>query len=556
MSMGKPDTELQRCDHSPSIGGGISRRTLLRGALAAAGAGIVGAATARAQVTGIMPGGGKVPFRLPLGALPYLDRKQYIKNMDIVSYLPGATVSGGEPLMVLWARGRQRLLPAGGGWVDISDPRKPVFVKTPSRIQGCVVYNTRLKKWIMMSSAGAPLTSATPEFPYGQYETALRAKWDTFTGLRGIRTYDVTDPLKPVLLQEFSTGATGMGTHHNFYDGGKYAYLECGWDESLRMENAQRPFSNGLMIVDMTDPANVKEVARWWAPGQRYGEEEEYKKYPFAGDQSSWTGNHGSMSVPKRPEDGGTVGYAGFGAFGMYVMDLTDITKPKPYGKVRYEYETMGGIPYHTVYPIIADPAHPQLQHIVLGIPETIQADCREPYKIPYVIDVRDPRNPKIIGLFPRPAAPEDAPYADFCLARGRFGSHNTQAWLAPGTARPEVVAISWFVAGLRVFDLTTPAAPREVAWFVPPRDGEIEQYETWWRGTSENVFVEWDRNLIWLGTHAGTYCLSTPVLGKPVLEPRRIERWSVAHCNVGWDDQTPVAVYLGRSCSQLGERG
>jgi hypothetical protein len=49
-------------------------------------------------------------------------------------------------------------------------------------------------------------------------------------------------------------------------------------------------------------------------------------------------------------------------------------------------------------------------------------------------------------------------------------------------------------------------------------------------------VFVEWDRNLIWLGTRTGTYCLSSPALGKPVLEPRKIEKWTVPHGNAGWD--------------------
>ena len=536
----------------------ISRRALLRNvagvALGAAGAGLANAVGARAQVTGLTPDGGKVPFRLAPGALNYLDRKQYIHNMEIHAHLPGASVAGGEPLMAMWAKGRQRMLPGGGGWVDISDPKKPVAI-TPARrgAGGAVVFNTKLKKWIAMSSAAAPLTSATPEFPFGQYNKELRDRTINYKGLRGIRTWDVTDPTKPNLLQEFSTGEKGMGTHMNFYDGGKYAYLECAWDDQLRMENAQRAMSHGLMIVDLSDPAHVKEVSRWWAPGQRRGEEEAYKKYTFAGDESSWTSCHGSMSVPKRPEDGGTVGYAGFGAFGMYVMDLTDITKPKPYGKLRYEYETIGGIPFHTCYPVIADAAHPRLQNIVIGVPETIQADCREPYKIPYVVDVKDPRNPKIIGFFPRPAAPPDAPYSDFCFARGRFGSHNTQCWLAPGASRPEIIAITWFNAGIRVFDLSNPAAPKEVASFVPPRDGEIDKYESWWRGTSEDVFVEWDRNLIWLGTHEGSYCLSTPALGKPVLEPRRVEKWSVAHCNVGWDDQTAASVYFGRSLGQMG---
>ena len=320
----------------------------------------------------------------------------------------------------------------------------------------------------------------------------------------------------------------------------------------MRLENLERPYSNALMIVDMSDPASVKEVSRWWVPGQRLGEEEEYKKYRFAGDHTSWTGNHGAITVPKRVEDGGKVGYGGFGAFGMYVMDLSDIKHPKPYGHVQYEFDTFGTIPFHTCLPITADAAHPRLQNLVVAAHESVEADCRENYHTPYVIDVKDPRNPKIIGFFPRPAAPPDAPYNDFCFARGRFGSHNTQCWLQPGAAKPNIVAMTWFNAGVRIFDISDPTAPKEVAWFVPPRDGEIDKYISWWRGTTENVFVEWDRNLIWIGTHEGTYCLSCPALGKPVLEPTKVQKWSIPFCNVGWDDQTPSAFYFGRGLSRM----
>jgi hypothetical protein len=529
---------------------GISRRSLLRGvagaALATAGVRIAGTLGARAQVGGLEPGPVVPTFRLPSGSLNYLDRKQYIHNMEIISHLSGASISGGEPLTALWAKGKQRLLPGNGGFIDISDAKNPVMtIKGVIRGGGTVTYNTNLKKWIMMCTAAAPLTSSTPEAPNGQYDPASREKSTSYKGLRGIRNYDITDPAKPNLLQEYSTGEKGNGTHHNFYDGGKYAYLDCGWDDQLRMENHQRPYSNALMIVDMSDPANVKEVSRWWVPGQRLGEEEEYKKYIFANDHSSWTGNHGAITVPKRVEDGGTLGYGGFGAFGMYVMDLSDIKHPKPAGHVQYEFNGMGAIPFHTCYPLNADAGHPRLQNMLVAVHEAIEADCREVYHTPYVVDIKDPHNPQIVGLFPRPKAPEGAPYSDFCFARGRFGSHNTQCWLAPGTERPDIMAVAWFNAGLRVFDLSNPTAPKEVAYFVPPRDGEIENYDSWWRGTSENCFVEWDRNLIWLGTHEGSYCLSCPVLGKPITEPRRVEKWSVAHCNAGWDDRTPRKVYF-----------
>jgi hypothetical protein len=536
----------------------LSRRDLLKSTagamLAAASAGLSGAIGAGAQVSGLYTSNQPPELPLPMGSLTYLDQKQYIHNMEIVSHLSGSTISGGEPLMAMWAKGKQRLLPAGGGFVDVSDAKNPaVLNKGVIKGPGCVVYNTKLKKWIMMCTAAQPLTGATPQYPHGQYDKELLDKVLAYKGLRGIRNYDISDPTKPNLLQEYNTGEKGNGTHHNFYDGGQYAYLDCGWDDQLRLENHQRPFSNALMIVDMSDPANVQEVSRWWVPGQRLGEEEEYKKYIFAGDRTSWTGNHGAISVPKRVEDGGTVGYGGFGAFGMYCMDLSDIKHPKPYARAQYEFNAFGTIPFHTCLPITSDAAHPRLQNLLVCTHEALEADCREVYHTPYVIDVKNPRDPKIIGFFPRPQSPPDAPYTDFCFARGRFGSHNTQCWLQPGAPKPNFIAMSWFNAGVRIFDISDPTHPKEVAWFVPPRDGDINKYETWWRGTTENVFVEWDRNLIWIGTHEGTYCLSTPALGKPLTEPTKVQRWLVAHCNVGWDEQTAHSVYFGRSLSQIG---
>jgi hypothetical protein len=536
---------------------GLSRRDLLKGtagvALGAAAVTLTGAARAGAQVGGLYTSNDPPKLPLPMGSLTYLDRKQYIHNMEIVSHLSGASISGGEPLMAMWAKGKQRLLPAGGGWVDISDAKKPeVMNKGVIKGNGTVTYNTKLKKWIMMCTAAQPLTSQTPQYPHGQYDKELRDKVLAYKGLRGIRNYDITDPMKPIMLQEYNTGEKGNGTHHNFYDGGQYAILDCGWDDQLRLENLQRPFSNAIMIVDMSDPANVKEVSKWWVPGQRLGEEEEYKKYKFAGDHTSWTGNHGALTLLKRIEDGGAIGYGGFGAFGMYAMDLSDPKHPKPLGHTQYEFDTFGTIPFHTCLPILPDPAHPQLAGMMACTHEAVEADCRENYHTPYMVDIRDPKNPKIVGMFPRPVAPEGAPYSDFCFARGRFGSHNTQCLVQPGTSRANFMAMTWFNAGVRIFDISNPREPKEVAYFVPPRDGEIENFESWWRGTTENVFVEWDRNLIWIGTHEGSYALSCPFLGKPVTEPTKIAKWSQPFYNAGWDAQTPTAFYFGRSTSQM----
>ncbi len=536
----------------------MSRRDVLRGGaaalLGAAGAGLAGARAA-AQVTGLTPDGGVTPFRPQPGLLPTLDPKQYIHNMEIHAFLPNTPLGVGNDgeTCPMWARGAQRMLLSG---IDITDPKKPFQAHKPGLGGGCLNYSARLKKWIVMESAMVMPTSPTPRFPRGGFDEEYAARNENAVKFRGIRMYDVTDLSKPNLLSEFSTGDKGNGTHANFWDGGRYAYLDCNWDHSLRMDHPGRPFSQALMIVDVSDPSKVKEVARWWVPGQKFGEEAEYYKYPWANDHASWTCNHGGAMVPTRVEDGGTIGYCGMGRFGLFILDLSDPSKPRPIGRVTHPLEAEGAIPYHSTYPIDAGPEYPHLNNLVITVPEPTQSDCREPWHTGYVIDVKDKRNPKIIGLFPRPVPPPEAPYTDFCFARGRMGPHNTQPWIAPGAPKPNFVAITEFSAGLQIFDISDPTDPKIAAYFVPGRRGDINKWETWWR-SDVSIFVEYDRNLIWLSDNpcnpgGGIYCLSTPLLGKPVLEPRKVTRWTLPHHNAGWDDQVPKSVYLGRSVSQL----
>jgi hypothetical protein len=47
-------------------------------------------------------------------------------------------------------------------------------------------------------------------------------------------------------------------------------------------------------------------------------------------------------------------------------------------------------------------------------------------------------------------------------------------------------------------------------------------------------VFVEWDRNLMWVGTGTGIYLVTSPLLGKPVLQPMRVAEWSIPGLNQG----------------------
>src|SRR5579864_4106549 len=79
---------------------GLSRRSLLKNAagaaLGAAAMGLTGVRGMRAQVSGLYTANEPPEIPLAMGALTYLDRKQYIHNMEIHAHLPGTTITRSE----------------------------------------------------------------------------------------------------------------------------------------------------------------------------------------------------------------------------------------------------------------------------------------------------------------------------------------------------------------------------------------------------------------------------------------------------------------------------
>ena len=77
------------------------------------------------------------------------------------------------------------------------------------------------------------------------------------------------------------------------------------------------------------------------------------------------------------------------------------------------------------------------------------------------LIDISDPANLRILSTLP-------VPEGDFCARGGRFGPHNVSEPKPGALVDGNTVYMTYFNAGLRVFDVTDAAAPREVAYYVP----------------------------------------------------------------------------------------
>src|SRR5688572_426353 len=470
-------------------------------------------------------------------ALTYLDRNMYRKNTDVLSVFSLGHHRGTKIQMM--AIGERRYLFQAGDVIDVSDAMKPTLVARNAFLgsQLQLAYNNKIGKWLLMTGRGSRATFSNPKWPHGKYDNPLLIEANLKEGgLRGVRFYDATNPEKIVPLSEWACDGldpkrpqqTGGGTHRNYYDGGRYAYLDCAPDNSFtNMEAWFRYYANCIQVIDVADPANPKLVSNWWVPGQKKEEDAEYRKWKEHGDKHSFTGLHGPTYVPQRIEDGGRYGYSPYGAFGLMIHDFSDPAKPKLVGRWVPPDAKPGQLLPHTV-----DVARLE-RGFVIANPEALNPDCNEPYHNTWIVDVKDPAKPRLLSTLPVPVPPADAPYKDFCHKRGRFGPHNPPHLKAPGKPHPNFTAYGFFNAGMQMFDIANPRSPKNTGYFIPPQAGTLDDYLSYTRDR-DVVFIEWERKLMWVGTGTGIYLVTSPLLGKSETKPMPVKEWAVAGLNVG----------------------
>lgn len=226
-----------------------------------------------------------------------------------------------------------------------------------------------------------------------------------------------------------------------------------------------------------------------------------------------------ALFIPTPVEKGGKYGYAAMGGFGFYVIDISDPKNMKQVAHLDMPVSVTGtegdnidvskvettGMVYYSGYPM--------------------SEDCYEPFKDIYAIDVRDPKNPKIAYTLPRPVPDKAAPFTDFCQRRGSFGPKRSgYASVQPGKPSQRYMPYSYYNAGMQMFDLKDPAKPVIAGYFTPKMIGEVPVVDGQTKSIRalpnpvHSIFVEWDRNLVWVFSNHGFYALSSPLLGEPVM--------------------------------------
>jgi hypothetical protein len=296
----------------------------------------------------------------------------------------------------------------------------------------------------------------------------------------GFVVWSLADPEDPKELGIYRTG--GKGTHRNFYAGGPYVHttaLPEGYDGHI------------YQIVDISNPASPVEVSRWW----RYGQ------WTAGGEPGVKFGTllHGGAYVR------GERAYLPYSAGGFVILDISDVKAPKLVGDLPFSPPFQAFICVHTAVPLSDRP-------LVVVNSEAIEEQGNEPLGYAGIVDISDETNPRLISLFPQPVPPQGLGVRNFYQRPGRFGPHNQHQpqYQSVLYHNENLVFLTYFNAGLRIYDISDERTPREVAFFLPPDPVERRGLlpATGLVTQSEDVLVDNRRNIFVTDKNHGIYVL------------------------------------------------
>ena len=381
-------------------------------------------------------------------------------------------------------------------YMPVADPEVHPYMATP-KIQIC--------EDLMIVSMGNCIDFLHGKAP-GKYEP-IEA---------GIKIYSLkNDPENPEYLSFWSTG-TGdphdAGVHRFTYNGGRYIHLTA--------------CAKGYMgfiyrIIDIQDVYHPVEAGRWFLPGQFVGNQTaETIKKNFNG----WSEGCMYPGFVHFVYAEGDKAYLSCSGQGFKILDISDVSAPKVIGEIATHppfSKKFGGAACHTFMPLHETSYAVGLQEgerFWIASDDMLKHFGKQGYRGIEIFDIEDPSDIEMISVFPYPEVPENWPWDNFnyCgqIVPGPFGPHNihepmtNKPWLEDDPTR---VYDCYFHAGVRVYDVSDPYIPKELAYFIPPNPEKLN-YELEMAnpplGTMEDIVVD-ERGYIYANAmHDGLYIL------------------------------------------------
>ncbi len=255
----------------------------------------------------------------------------------------------------------------------------------------------------------------------------------------GMRIYDISDRANPREIAFFEV--PGLGVHRTYWDGGDWVYFSAlppGFSDDI------------LMIADFRNPTRPEIVSQLWLPGMNRAAGEE----PHWDPKYRYALHHAIVK--------GDLAAAAWRDGGLSLIDVSDRHNPR-------------FLSHDNPCPPFAGHTHNTLPlpgRGLMFVVEESQADnCADGIKRNWVYDISVPENPVSIAT----TLPPDE--RDYATKGGQFGPHNCHENRAEGFQSEDLVFVSYQNAGVRVYDLSNPFRPDEVAACVPPAPARLADY-------------------------------------------------------------------------------
>lgn len=328
---------------------------------------------------------------------------------------------------------------AGLSVVEVTDPERP-----------------RVIRWLpgppntwslqVQVAEGRMITSLEP-IPKGQgWGGDPSAAFD-----EGLVVWDVHDPEDPKVLGKWSSGATG--THRNYYDGGRFVHAAITLPGFVgRLYGA----------IDIDDPEHPTLVGKWWYPGQNRAAGEEFSREDERKRSNGKPFPNEAISHHGAPYLAGSRVFCPWSRGGMVILDISNPQSPR-LTSVFNPYPPLGSSnAVHTVVPLID-------RKLAIINSESLYEKRREPLNFAGIVDITDEGDPILMSLFPVPEPPPGY-HDDYWDRGGRSGPHNQHQPQGQRCLQPsgDYVYLTYFNAGLQIFDIREPRRPRIVGYFIP----------------------------------------------------------------------------------------
>ncbi len=202
----------------------------------------------------------------------------------------------------------------------------------------------------------------------------------------------------------------------------------------------------GLRTLTTIPGSYTKEISHFWLTGQMAGEQKDGAR----------------LSLHGPPHVEGNRVYLSYGEGGAVIVDISDLAQPKLVSQLFFK----GITNHHGIHTFLPLPR----RQLALINDEAINENGEECLNMAGIVDIREGREPQLISLFPQPVPPSETGLENFFLKGGRFGPHNQhhpnhQPCLQD---RDDIAYLTYFNAGLRVYDIRDARSPKEIAYFIP----------------------------------------------------------------------------------------